>query len=64
MSAKTHKGLKKRLKVSAGGKVLRRRIGGRHILSKKSPKRKRRLGQWAKVRTGDLRSFVRQYGKV
>ena len=40
---KTHKGAAKRFKVSAGGKVLRRRSMHSHILTKKSQKRKRRL---------------------
>jgi large subunit ribosomal protein L35 len=40
---KTHKGLKKRVKVTARGKVLRRRACGGHLLSGKSGKRRRRI---------------------
>ena len=40
---KTHKGLAKRVKVTAQGKVKRHRAGAGHLLSKKNPKRKRRL---------------------
>ena len=37
--AKTHKGLKKRVKVTGTGKVLRHKAGKRHLLSHKSGKR-------------------------
>ncbi|MEO5568049.1 MAG: 50S ribosomal protein L35, partial [Gemmatimonadaceae bacterium] len=40
---KTHKGAKKRFKVTGSGKVKRMRAFKSHILTKKSPKRKRRL---------------------
>ncbi len=40
---KTHKGLAKRVKVTARGKVLRKRVGGGHLLSGKSGKRRRRI---------------------
>ena len=42
---KTHSGAKKRFKVTATGKVRGRRAFSTHILEKKSPKRKRRLGE-------------------
>jgi large subunit ribosomal protein L35 len=40
---KTHKGAKKRFKLSATGKVMRNQSGKRHILTKKAQSRKRRL---------------------
>ncbi len=40
---KTHRGAAKRFKVSAGGKLQRRRSGLNHILTSKSTKRKRQL---------------------
>ena len=40
---KTHKGAKKRFKVTGKGKVRRMRANKSHILTKKSAKRKRRL---------------------
>ena len=40
---KTHKGLKKRFKVSATGKVTHKRCGSSHLNSHKSGKRIRRL---------------------
>ena len=42
---KTHSGAKKRFHVTANGKVRGRRAFSTHILEKKSPKRKRHLGQ-------------------
>ena len=40
---KTHKGMKKRFKVTANGKVKHRKANRGHILSHKSSARKRRL---------------------
>src|SRR3954464_7646058 len=40
---KTHKGLKKRFKVSANGKVKHKRCGSSHLMSHKSGKQVRRL---------------------
>ena len=42
---KTHSGAKKRFKLTATGKVRGRSAFSSHILEKKSPKRKRRLGR-------------------
>ena len=42
---KTHSGAKKRFKLTGTGKVRARHSFSSHILEKKSPKRKRRLGQ-------------------
>ena len=40
---KTHKGLAKRLKITAKGKIKRRRPGSGHLLSGKNAKRRRRI---------------------
>ena len=40
---KTHKGIKKRFKVSANGKVRHKRCGSSHLMSHKSGKQVRRL---------------------
>ncbi|WP_339733893.1 50S ribosomal protein L35 [uncultured Gimesia sp.] len=60
---KTHKGLKKRFKITASGKAKHRKASRGHILSKKSPKRKMRLrgdgvvtGAEAKLIVNALRS--------
>ena len=50
---KTHSGAKKRFKVSGTGKVMRNCSGKRHILTKKSKKRKLRLGQTQVCAPGD-----------
>ena len=52
--AKTRKAVAKRFKVTGSGKVLRRKQGKRHILQKKSRKRKRHLGKATLVSDADL----------
>jgi large subunit ribosomal protein L35 len=42
---KTHKGLSKRVKVTASGKVKRHKSNGGHLLSNKSSKRRRNIRQ-------------------
>jgi large subunit ribosomal protein L35 len=42
---KTHKGLTKRIKVGARGKIKFGRVGKGHLLSHKSSNRKRRLNR-------------------
>ncbi|MBI2471180.1 MAG: 50S ribosomal protein L35 [Planctomycetes bacterium] len=46
---KTHKGLKKRIKVGAKGKIKRPRAGKGHLLSGKSGRRKEHLRKKAGV---------------
>jgi large subunit ribosomal protein L35 len=50
---KTHSGAKKRFKLTAKGKVRGRHAFTSHILEKKSPKRKRRLGNPAILSSHD-----------
>ena len=40
---KTKKSVAKRFKITAGGKVLRRHAGKRHLAQTKNPERRRRL---------------------
>lgn len=54
--AKTRKAVAKRFKVTGSGKVLRRKQGKRHILQKKSRKRKRNLGKATLVSDADIRN--------
>ena len=42
---KTHKGAAKRFKKTGTGKIVRHHSGARHILTSKSPGRKRKLAQ-------------------
>ena len=51
MKMKTHKGAKKRFKVTGTGKVKRLRAFKSHILTKKTSKRKRRLRQEGVIKT-------------
>ena len=53
MKLKTHKGAAKRFKLTAGGKILRGHAFARHILTSKSSKRKRTLGQTTTVSAAD-----------
>jgi len=50
---KTHKGTKKRIRVTATGKLMRRRAFGSHLLTKKSANRKRKFRKPALVTTAD-----------
>jgi large subunit ribosomal protein L35 len=40
---KTHSGAKKRFRFTAKGKIKHKRVGARHRLTRKSPKRLRKL---------------------
>ena len=58
---KTHKGTKKRIRLSATGKLIRQRAFGSHLLTKKSANRKRKLRKVAEIvsqDTGRLRSLL------
>jgi large subunit ribosomal protein L35 len=60
MKMKTHKGAKKRFKVTGTGKVRRYKAFKSHILTKKTSKRKRRLRQGALVATkGEVKHVKR-----
>jgi large subunit ribosomal protein L35 len=56
---KTHKGAKKRFKVTASGKVKRGHAFKSHILTKKGPKRKRRLRRSDLVSPGQTKTLKR-----
>ena len=51
---KTHRGARKRFKMTGTGKVKRSHAFQRHILTKKSPKRKRHLGKSAILVASDF----------
>jgi large subunit ribosomal protein L35 len=46
---KSHKGARKRFKITGSGEVKRRHAFKSHILTKKTPKRKRRLRRSAMI---------------
>ncbi len=56
---KTHRGAAKRFTKTGTGKIRRRKAFLSHILTKKSPKRKRSLGQITQVSKGDARVIAR-----
>ena len=60
MKMKTHKGAKKRFKITGSGKIKRMRAFKSHILTKKDAKRKRRLRKAALVSTtGEIKHVKR-----
>jgi large subunit ribosomal protein L35 len=59
---KTHKGAKKRFKVSKRGKVLHGKPGRRHLLSVKTSNRKRRLRKTAECSSYDSWKVKRLLG--
>jgi large subunit ribosomal protein L35 len=57
---KSHKGARKRFKITGSGKVKRNRAFHSHILTKKSSKRKRRLRQATTIMTpGETKNIKR-----
>ena len=59
---KTHSGAKKRFKVTAGGKLLRRRAMKSHLLEKKSSKRKRSFRRDKPLAGSDAKAVRKQLG--
>lgn len=59
---KTRKAVKARFKVTGRGKLKRTRPGRRHILTKKSSKRKRSLGKSRLVDQGQVKMYKRMIG--
>jgi len=57
MKLKTHKGAKKRFKISGTGKVLRGAAFKRHILTSKTTKTKRHMRGSKVVTPGDARKI-------
>ncbi|MDA0284448.1 MAG: 50S ribosomal protein L35 [Planctomycetota bacterium] len=55
---KTHKGIKKRFRVTASGKSTKRSCNRGHILSKKSGKRKRSLRKGSLITGAEARHIV------
>ena len=62
MPKQTTSRAKKRFKVSAAGKILRRRAMRSHLLEKKSAKRKRSFRRAVEVSGKDRREVVRLLG--
>ncbi|HEU5466735.1 MAG TPA: 50S ribosomal protein L35 [Gemmatimonadales bacterium] len=56
---KSKRALRKRVKITGSGKIRRHRAFKSHILTKKHPKRKRRLRQGAMVSHADQKRLMR-----
>ena len=57
---KSHKGARKRFKITASGKVKRMRAFKSHILTKKSSKKKRHLRRATTIQTpGEVKNIKR-----
>ncbi len=59
---KTHKGMAKRIKLSAGGKMLRRKAYRNHLLAHKQTKTKRTYVQEFEVSSGDAANIKKMLG--
>jgi large subunit ribosomal protein L35 len=60
---KTKRSAAKRFKVTASGRVRRRRAYHSHILTKKTTKRKRRLRSEGEVSASDVKRIKRLLGR-
>ena len=60
---KTHSGTAKRVKLSAGGKLLRQRAGKRHLLEKKSSRITRRPTGVVEVASQDTSRIRKLLGR-
>eukprot|EP01018_Ginkgo_biloba_P025654 Gb_16123 [translate_table: standard] len=55
---KTHKASAKRFRVTGNGKIVRRRAGKQHLLTKKNTKRKNRLSKMTYVDKSDYNNVI------
>ncbi|MGF6375892.1 large subunit ribosomal protein L35 [Clostridiales Family XIII bacterium PM5-7] len=60
---KSHRGACKRMKLTGTGKIKRSKAYKSHILTKKSPKRKRGLRKSTMVTSADLKRMLRSMAK-
>ena len=59
---KSHRGAARRFQLTKTGKLVRRQTRLNHMLGKKSPAHKRRLGREVQVAAGDRRGVRRMLG--
>ena len=59
---KTHRGMAKRVRKTGTGKLMRAKAFKSHILTKKSPKRKRNIRHETEVAKADTKVVERQLG--
>ncbi len=60
---KTHKGTKKRFRVTGSGKIMRGKAFKSHILTKKSQKRKRNFRKETVVSSADEKVIAKNLGR-
>jgi len=60
---KTHKGLRKRVKITATGKVRHKRTGGGHLMSGKNAKRRRRVRSSSIMKSATAKTVRIKLGK-
>lgn len=60
---KTHSGMKKRVRVTGSGKLMREKANARHLLEHKSSTRKRRLGGDTSVDKANAKQVKRLLGR-
>jgi len=60
---KTHKGLVKRIKITARGKVKRKRSFGGHLMSGRSAKRRRKIRSSAIVQGEVAKTLKKELGR-
>lgn len=60
---KTHSGMKKRVRTTGSGKLMRERAGKRHLLEHKSSRRTRRLSNDQVVTNTDAKKIKKLLGK-
>ncbi len=60
---KTHRGAAKRFRTTSSGKLVRRRAFKSHILTKKSPKRKRSFRKNVLITPANTDEVLRMLGK-
>jgi large subunit ribosomal protein L35 len=60
---KSHRGAKKRFRVTRNGKIVRRKANKGHLLEKKSSRRTRRLSRETVVAAPDRRQVKRLLGE-
>ncbi len=60
---KGHKALRKRVKITASGKVKHKRAGGGHLMSSKNAKRRRRLAMAGILKPMEAKKVKAMIGK-
>lgn len=60
---KSHKGLQKRIKITASGKIKHKRAGGGHLMSSKNAKRRRRISTAAVLKSMETKKIKAAMGK-